>query len=146
MMRALFAGLALMVATPTLAKDEEGIPVTVAVVDADNQIPISTAVVRHPEEMDRHPVNTTTGAFTASVLYMLDGREVFFQKGDELIFEVSAPGYINQKVTYVVRKRKNRFVVPLKKMDWSVDDEEEDPVIQFGRDRPIDGQPIEPSQ
>lgn len=124
---------------PALADDAEGIPVTVRVIDAETAAPIPTAVVRHPQEEDRHRVNTETGTWTGSVLYMPDGSEMFFTKGLQIEFEVSAPGYANQKVAYIVRKRKNVFDVPLTKM--AIDMSEEDPediMIQFGRDKPID--------
>ena len=130
---------ALLLAPAAFAADEEGIPVTVRVVDAETTTPIATAVVRHPQEEDRHRVNTETGTWTGSVLYMPDGSEMFFTKGLTLEFEVSAPGYANQKVAYIVRKRKNVFDVPLTKM--AIDMSEEDPediMIQFGRDKPID--------
>ena len=122
---------------------EAGIPLTVTVVDAATELPIPTAVVRHPSEANRHQVNTANGSTTISVLYMDDGTEVIFAKGMELLFEISAPGYLNQKFTYVMRRRKNRVTVPLVKMNIDIDmDEEDDPVIQFGRDKPLDGQPI----
>jgi hypothetical protein len=130
---------ALLVSASAFASDEEGIPVTVRVIDAETATPIATAVVRHPQEEDRHRVNTETGTWTGSVLYMPDGSEMFFTKGLQLEFEVSAPGYANQKVAYIVRKRKNVFDVPLTKM--AIDMSEEDPediMIQFGRDKPID--------
>ena len=128
-----------LVATPALADDDEGIPVTVRVIDAETSAPIATAVVRHPQEEDRHRVNTETGTWTGSVLYMPDGSEMFFTKGLQLEFEVSAPGYANQKVAYIVRKRKNVFDVPLTKMQIDMSEEDpEDIMIQFGRDKPID--------
>lgn len=131
---------ALLVATPALAADDdEGIPVTVRVIDAETSAPIPTAAVRHPVEEERHRVNTETGTWTGSVLYLPDGSELFFTKGMQLELEVSAPGYANQKVAYVVRKRKNVFDVPLTRM--TIDMSEEDPediMIQFGRDKPID--------
>ena len=74
------------------------------------------------------------------MLYMPDGGEIVFQKGMELEFEVSAPGYQNMRVLYEVKKRKNLVEVTLQKMeiDQLMEDEDDDPVIQFGRDRPID--------
>ncbi len=124
--------------TPAAAEDL-GIPVTVRVIDVANGEPIETAVVRHPKEQDRHRVNTETGQWTDSVLYMPDGTELIFEKGMQLEFEVSAPGYMNQRVTYTVRKRKNTFEVPLTKMEIDLTDEDpEDIVIQFGRDKPIE--------
>jgi len=144
-MRYLLTSFALMLTTsmvgvsPAMAEDI-GIPVTVHVTDAE-QIPIATAVVRHPSEQDRHRVNTETGKWVASVLYLPNGDELIFAKGMELEFEISAPGYKNLRVTYFVRKRKNVVPVILEKMDFDLDaeeDEVDDPVIQFGRDKPID--------
>lgn len=121
------------------AADEEGIPVTVRVIDAVSLAPIPTAVVRHPQEQDRHRVNTETGTWTGNVLYLPDGSEMFFEKGDTLEFEVSAPGYVNTRISYVVRKRRNSVDVPLAKMDIDMSAEDpEDITIQFGRDKPID--------
>lgn len=118
--------------------NEPGIPVTVVVLDVEGN-PIPTAVVRHPDEQDRHRVNTELGTWTGSILYMPDGSELVFDKGMEIAFEVSAPGYINRTVTYTMRKRKNTFEVRLEKMEIDMTDEDpEDIVIQFGRDRPID--------
>jgi len=137
-MRVLAFLLAAAVASPAFAADEEGIPVTVEVCDAEGQ-PISTAVVRHPEERHPHPVNTETGRWTAPALYLPDGSELLFAKGMELEFEVSAPGYKNARIKYFVRKRKNVVPVVLEKMDLDLDHEDaEDPIIQFGRDKPID--------
>lgn len=130
---ALFAG-------PALAQDEQiGVPVTVQVLDTSGQ-PVPTAVVRHPNEESRHRVNTETGKWTDSVLYLPNGDELVFEKGMELEFEISAPGYQNARVKYFVRKRKNLVPVVLQKMELELTEDEEidDPVIQFGRDKPID--------
>jgi hypothetical protein len=118
---------------------EEGIPVTVVVLD-ELAMPISTAVVRHPEEADRHRVNTETGRWTDKILYLPNGDELVFVKNMELEFEVSAPGYENQVVKYIVRKRKNIITVTLVKMAFEDDSDEEDEeiIIQFGRDKPLD--------
>jgi hypothetical protein len=121
------------------ADDVEGIPVKVIVVDQEGK-PIPTAVVRHPAEADRHRVNTFDGSWESEQLYMPDGSEVKFTKGMELELEISAPGYVNQHIKYLIRKRKNVFTVPLAKMALDVEEEEgDDPVIRFGRDVPIDG-------
>ena len=121
------------------AAEEEGIPVTVRVIDAETQAPIATAVVRHPDEADPHRVNAETGQWTGNVLYMPDGSEKFFEKGLEIALEISAPGYANRKVSYIVRKRKNVVEVPLTKMTIDMSDEDpEEVMIQFGRDKPID--------
>lgn len=133
------------VATDAMAADpEEGILVKVIVTDMEGK-PIPTAVVRHPMEADRHRVNTFDGSWEAAVLYLPDGSELKFLKGDTLEFEVSAPGYVNQRIMYVVRARKNIVPVVLEKMQLNLEEEEEeDPVIQFGRDKPIDGKSGKP--
>lgn len=134
-----------LVAPAYAADPAEGILVRVVVTDVDGK-PIPTAVVRHPKEADRHRVSTFDGGWEASVLYLPDGSELKFLKGDTLEFEVSAPGYINQPIFYVVRARKNVVPVTLTKMTLDLQDEEdeEDPVIQFGRDKPIDGKTGKP--
>jgi hypothetical protein len=125
-------------ATPALA-DDVGIEVTVHVTDVNGD-PIKTAVVRHSQEQERHRVNTETGKWKNKVLYLPNGDEIVFEKGMELEFEVSAPGYNNSIIGYVVRKRKNVVPAVLEKMDFDIesDDDLDDPVIQFGRDKPID--------
>jgi hypothetical protein len=129
----------MLVSTSALAAEDEGVPVTVRVLDATSLAPIPTAVVRHPSEQDRHRVNTETGTWTGNVLYMPDGSEMFFEKGMVVEFEVSAPGYVNQRISYTVRKRRNSVDVPLVKMDIDMTTEDpEDITIQFGRDKPID--------
>lgn len=131
-----------LVASDAMAKDDEGIDVTIKVLD-EAGAPIPTAVVRHPLEQDRHRVNTFDGSWTEKVLYLPDGTELVFEKGLELELEISAPGYINQRFVYVVKKRKNVVPVTLQKMELSLDAELEEPVIQFGRDKPVDGVPID---
>lgn len=140
MTRVVTAAFTLLLAAPAWAKeDEDGIPVTVQVFDAETQAPISTAVVRNPQEEERHRVNRELGTWTGSVFYMPDGTEVKFTKGSTLQFEVSAPGYVNQIVGYTVRKRRNEFPVYLQKMEVDLTEENPDDVmIQFGRDKPID--------
>ncbi len=124
--------------TPAMA-DDVGIEVTVHVTDINGE-PIKTAVVRHRAEQDRHRVNTETGKWKTSVLYLPNGDEIVFEKGMELEFEVSAPGYNNSIISYIVRKRKNVVPAVLEKMDFDIEDDDDldDPVIQFGRDKPID--------
>ncbi len=121
------------------ASAADGIPVSLKVVDAENN-PISSAVVRHPEEKERHRVNMETGVWTGDAIYLEDGSEVIFEKNLELTFDVSAPGYQNTRFSYVVKKRKNVAVVKLEKMAIDLDGEEEDegPVIGFKHDTPRD--------
>ena len=126
-------------ATASAKEEEDGIPVTVQVFDAETQQPVPTAVVRNPQEEERHRVNRELGTWTGSVFYMPDGTEVKFTKGATLQFEISAPGYVNQVVGYTVRKRRNEFPVFLQKMEVDLTEENPDDVmIQFGRDKPID--------
>ena len=141
MKRAWFAiALAGLISTEALADDKEddGVPVTVVVVD-DAGKAIPTAVVRHPDEQDRHRVNALNGEWTGSVLYLPDGTEMVFTPGMSITLEVSAPGYMTKIVNYDIRKRKNRVQVALPVL---VVDESgiEEPIITFGRDKPIDNQ------
>lgn len=127
----------LLCAGPAHAEDV-GIPVTLRVTNAEG-MPVATAKVRHPEEKQLHAVNTATGEWTESVLYMLDGSEFVFEKGTELVLEVTAPGYQLMPVKYIVRKRGNVIPVQLVAM---VDDPDCDdcdvPMVGFGRDIPLD--------
>jgi hypothetical protein len=130
--------LALTGPSPAQAKDdEEGVPVEVRVLDNSGN-PIATAVVRHPDEEERHRVNTVTGSWVGNILYMPDGTMITFEKGMELEFEVSAPGYITETVRYVVRSRKNLIEVMLDEMVVEEEESTDDPIIGFGRDKPID--------
>ena len=121
----------------TTVSNGPGIEVTVRVLD-EAGAPVGSATVRHPDEADPHPVNVMSGAFAASVLYMPDGRELIFEKDLQLTFEISAAGYVNQEVLYTVKKRNNQVTVVLEKMNLDIDDDD-DAVIGFGRDKPIDG-------
>ncbi len=133
------AAAALFLTSNFALAQDVGVPVTVKVIQADGT-PIPTAVVRHPQEAERHRVNTATGEWTESVLYMQDGSEFIFQKGTTLELEVSAPGYVNQKIRYLIKKKKKNIIpVVLQPMEMEEEDEDFDgPVIQFGRDKPID--------
>lgn len=137
----MLAPLALVasVASPlsAFAAEDEGVPIKIIVVDIEGA-PIPTAVVRHPKEAERHRVNILDGSYETAILYMPDGSELKFAKGMTVEFEVSAPGYVNQKVAYAIKKKRNVIRVSLAKMEIQEDDEEDDPVIQFGRDKPID--------
>lgn len=123
-------------------KEAEGVPVRVIVLDAERK-PISTAVIRHPQEADRHRVNSVDGSWEASVLYMPDGSELRFTPGMTLELEISAPGYMTQVFQYQVRKRKNVIELSLPKIEMD-DTTIEDPVISFGRDLPREPTTEEP--
>ncbi len=112
----------------------DGVPVEVVVTDQMGQV-IPTAIIRHPDEADRHRVNAVDGSWEASVLYMPDGSELLFLPGLSLQLEVSAPGYVTQVIQYDVRKRKNKISISLAELE--LDNEEiDEPMIQFGRDKP----------
>lgn len=115
-------------------KDEEGTRVYVRVIDEDER-PIPTAVIRHPEESDRHRVNSVDGTWDETVLYMPDGSEMIFEPGMMLTLEVSAPNYQPQVVQYQIRRRNNSFDVMLAPIE-EVDSEMAAPSIGFGRDTP----------
>jgi hypothetical protein len=130
----LWAGLGL----PAEAKKDanQGVEVRIRVMDEAGE-PIPTAVVRHPEEADRRRVNSVTGEWMASVLYLPDGSELIFVPGMSLQLEISAPGFMTQVIQYDIRKRKNVAEVTLQAL--KVDEETiDEPMIQFGRDRPRD--------
>ncbi len=138
------AALATMI-QPAVAKPkgDGGVPLEIRVIDSASMSPIATAKIRNPQEKEAHAVNAVTGAWKGDVLYMPDGTELFFAKGMTLEFEVSAPGYTTEKLTHVMRGRKNVVQVGLTEMKLDLLDlEEDDPVIQFGRDKPIGGKDI----
>lgn len=115
-------------------KKDDSVTVRVLVLDADRK-PISTAVVRHPQEADRHRVNSVDGSWEASVLYMPDGSELRFTPGMTLELEISAPGFMTQVFQYQVRKRKNVVELSLPRIEMD-DTTIEEPMVSFGRDEP----------
>ena len=136
----IFAVLAGLLSGEALAdkSGDDGVPVTVVVVD-DAGKAIPTAVVRHPDEADRHRVNALNGEWTGSVLYLPDGTEMVFTPGMSITLEVSAPGFMTKIVNYDIRKRKNRVEVALPALQ--IDEAGiEEPIITFGRDKPRDGE------
>jgi hypothetical protein len=128
---------AVLLTGPAHAK-KGAIPLTVQVEDGAGE-PIITAAVRHPVERERHRVNHVTGAWTTTALYLPGGEVLKFDPGMEIEFEVTAPGYVSETIRYIVRKRKNVIEVTLMEMDLTEDREaHDDPIIAFGRDKPID--------
>jgi hypothetical protein len=69
------------------------------------------------------------------VLYLPDGSELIFTPGISLQLEVSAPGFMTKVISYDVKKRRNQFPVALDGMSLK-DTDFEEPIIQFGRDKP----------
>ena len=125
--------LVLSLGCATTKSSGEGVPVKVFVLDQEGD-PISTAVVRHPKEADRHRVNAATGHWEGSVLYLPDGSELIFQPNTSIELEISAPGYVTKRINYDIKKRRNQFPVELEPMSLK-EMEFEEPIIQFGRDK-----------
>ena len=120
-----------------------GVALTIEVKDEATK-PIKTATIRNPLEAERHGVNSVTGSWTANTLYLDGGQSMPFEAGQDVTFEISAPGYLSETVRYIMRKRKNLIVVTLAEMDLKDDlDQAEDPLISFGRDKPLDGTPAD---
>jgi hypothetical protein len=111
----------------------DGVPVKVFVEGPDGK-PIPTAVVRHPDEADRHRVNAATGHWEGSVLYMEDGSELVFMPNTTIQLEISAPGFLTKVIQYDIKKRRNQFDVRLDVLSLK-DDEFDEPIIQFGQDK-----------
>jgi len=122
----------------------EGVPVRVYVLDQVTKVPIASAVVRHPEEAERHRVNAVSGYWEGSVLYLPKAQELIFTPGMSINLEVSAPGYITKEVMYDIKRRRNRFNVYLDKIETETD-EIEDPIIQFDRDKPASDGTVGPA-
>lgn len=118
------------------AKEEEpqGVPVRVVVTDGEGQ-PVPTAAVRHPQEAERHRVNSVNGSWEDSSLFLPDGSELRFTPGMVLELEISAPGFMTQVVSYQVRKRKNLIPVSLQAIQLE-EMEIEEPVTTFKHDKP----------
>lgn len=129
--------------TAEAKKDKDaGVNVRITVLDPEGS-PIPTAVVRHPDEADRRRVNSVTGVWEDSILYLPDGSELRFVPGMTLTFEISAPGFVTFVASYDVRKRNNKMEVTLQPME--IEEEEiEEPLIQFGRDKPREAGPNVP--
>jgi hypothetical protein len=138
MLLSLLAALAFWTGDAQAKGDEgtEGVLVKVKVLDVAGAA-VPTAVIRHPDEADRHRVNAQTGEWSASVLYLPDGSEMIFTPGMVLTLEISAPGFMTKIIQYDIRKRKNNLEVALDALPMEEESIEE-PVMQFGRDRPRD--------
>ena len=127
-------GSLLCVAPAFAGGKDEGVQVRVIVLDEARE-PIRTAVVRHPEEADRHRVNSVDGSWESNVLFLPDGSELRFTPGMTLDLEISAPGYMTQVFQYQVRKRRNTVEVALLVIEMD-DTTIEEPNITFKQDKP----------
>jgi hypothetical protein len=107
-------------------------PVTITVTDADGK-PIPNAWVRVPGTDGRREVDPTNGKWSAEVLYLLDGTELWFLKNRPVEFMVSAPEYQTASVKFRVQGRKsnNNLLVSLVKMERADLGSEDDLLIQW---------------
>jgi hypothetical protein len=115
-----------------------GTSVHVTVLD-NKELPIVTAVIRHPREAERHRVNSVDGSWEEDELYLPDGSSLVFEPGMILELEISAPGYVSQTIEYEMVKRKNVLSIHLQKLDLGLDDVGDEIELGFGRDTPIEG-------
>ena len=99
-------------------KKGEGVKVSITVVDHDSSEPIATAKIQHPKEEVPHRVNEVNGMWSDTEILLPEGM-LQFTPGSTLDFEVSAPGYVTQHITYDVRRWKNNLSIKLQKMDIS---------------------------
>jgi hypothetical protein len=114
-----------------VAKDDEGIELTVLVVDEAGQ-PIPNAWVRIPDTEGRRRTDPS-GSWTAAFVYTYDGAEVFFERGMVLELTISAPGYASRLARYRVKARRNELTVPLTRIEFEkaeIDSE----IVWFKRD------------
>jgi len=118
------------------SKSGDGTRVRIQVLDQEGA-PVQTAVIRHPEEADRHRVNSVDGTWEDEVLYLPDGSPLLFLPGEVLVFEISAPGYETTVISYQVRRRGNDVKVTLAALAYDSGDIDE-PMMSFGRDVPRD--------
>lgn len=129
----LAALLTLGASSPAMAKSTD-LVLKIFVLDEEGG-PVTTASVRNTQEAEKHGVNAETGSWESAVLYLADGTELKFAPDMQVDFEISAPGYVTQKVSYLMRKRKNVIKVNLGKIS-DTEDTDEDVDINFGRDKP----------
>jgi len=108
--------LAWTMMTLALAGDAKPAPVTVTVTDEAGAV-VPAARVRFLEEDELHLVNSGTGMFTTSVLYLRDGSEKVLEKGSTHAFEVVAPGYQRFSGEVVFDGRKEAVAVTLSPME-----------------------------
>ena len=143
----LFTALLLMSSEPVFAKKgnkNEGVLLSITVIDEKSSSPIPTAVIKHPEEIDPHRVNEVSGKWQATELFFADGREMPFLPGMTIQLEVSAPNYITNIIQYDVRSRRNNIEVPLVPMDLNTNNIDI-PIIPFPRDQERSGGGVGPA-
>lgn len=107
------------------------------VVDAETGEPLPAAVLTSPDLDDRIRVDPASGTWQGDSLGTAEGA-VPFARGTILSLEISAPGYLNQEVSIRIRRRHQRLEVALERLVLDLDADLEDPIITFGRMKPID--------
>lgn len=110
--------------------------ITVHVLDLEGRA-IPSAYVRHPEERELHRVNADNGTWKTDAFYFEGDQVAYVERGQTVRLEISAPGYRNAELTFLVRRKHNRVRVKLEPM--TLREDTEDPLVEFGRDRPFDG-------
>lgn len=147
-MRALLPFALLISATSAVAFDPpkqeeppEGIPLVITIVDAQSGKPIPFATIRETQEKTLKMVDRATGQLALTRLEPTYNDMVPLEKGMTLTIEVTAAAYEPRQVEYTMRRRRNRLLIPLSPMKIAPNIGSE-PVLQFGRDRPLDGQDL----
>lgn len=120
------------------ADEDDGIQVTIQVIDATTRAPVQTAEVGLVEEPDRYRVNHETGQWRGAGLFRADGSELIFVRDAELQLEVSAPGYEQIRISHVVHKRKNTVEVELQPMQFDTTSSPQGVRINFKHDNLLD--------
>lgn len=128
---------ALLFATWVLALGAEAGAGTVRieVTDADTGQPVPVAVLRPPDARERTRLDPVSGAWEGEGVDTVDGF-VPFERGRSVALEISAPGYESQQIVILGRRRDQRVQVALEVISFDLDDDLDDPVIEFGGMRP----------
>jgi hypothetical protein len=100
--------LGLVLPAAALQRDD-GMQLTVQVEDPNGRR-VPTASIRIPAERVSHAVNRDTGRWRADRLFIAD-TEVLFRVGDEIAFDVRAPGYVPIRASYRLVNRAKGNVV-----------------------------------
>ena len=90
----------------------------------EQENPVPKAWIEFPDESMKHAVNEATGSTSVDMLYLPDGKEIFFVKDMMLDFETGAPGYKTQKRSYRISKKKDTLTVTLLKTNEAVVEKE----------------------
>src|SRR5262245_7774491 len=101
--------LTMLAALGVAPQREHGMRLTVQVEDPSGRR-VPTASIRIPAERVSHAVNRDTGRWRADRLFIAD-TEVLFRVGDEIAFDVRAPGYVPIRATYRLVNRAKGNVV-----------------------------------